>query len=424
MCGIVGLIAKEKTVGFSTVHRGIFEQMLYVNALRGNDSTGVFLVKKNGGVEWAKQASWPQSFMQDPVAKKLATEMIWTGVAMVGHNRKATFGVVKDENAHPFIEDKIILVHNGTLTNHKDLDKDVEVDSHAIASTINKYGVAAAIKKIQGAFSVVAFNTETKELYMFRNTERPLFLGEIPGAWIFSSEPWIAQGPCWRAGQTVTGMTEIESGKLYTFKLVENTMEHTIENVKLFKPPTPPKPAYKQKQLPVVVQKKQGGNDVMNAIARFQKDGIVCFVPERLLNTNTTQMKICGYYYDNPKIAVTAFVKGRYGELFNLTQADLLWGVIQSISADTSLNSIALYLSSAEESAPIVTISGETINEEQMTQLSGQCHRCKADIEEEELGASFYRNRGHKHVHLCPKCVKDSLDKNPKWSGILNKEAA
>lgn len=418
MCGIVGVIAKEKALGFSTVHRNVFEQMLYVNALRGNDSTGVFMVKRNGGVEWAKQASWPQAFMQDTIGKQLLTKMVWEGIAMVGHNRKATYGVVKDENAHPFIEDKIILVHNGTLTNHKELDKDVEVDSHAIASTINKYGVLKAIQKIQGAFSVVAYNTETREVYMFRNTERPLFLGEIPGAWVFSSEPWIAQGPCWRAGQTITGMTEIEPSKLYTFKMVGDKMEHTVKDVKLYKPPPTPKPDYKQKHLPAIIPKK-GGNDVMTAIARFQKDGIVCFVPERLLNTNTSQMKICGWHYDNPKIAVTAFVKGKYGELFNLTQADLLWGVIQSIAADTKLNSISLYLSSAEESQPLMTISGETINEEQMTQISGHCHRCKQPIEEEELGASFYKQRGTGHTHLCPKCVADSLKTNPKWGGIL-----
>lgn len=424
MCGIVGLIAKEKTAGFSHKHRVIFEQMLYVNALRGPDSTGVFMVKGDGGVEWAKQASYPEPFLNATEGKQLLNKMGWQGVAMVGHNRKATFGTVKDENAHPFVEDKIILVHNGTLKNHKDLNKDVEVDSHAIASTINKHGVMKAISKIQGAFSVVAYNSETKELYIFRNEERPLFLGEIPGAWIFSSESWIAGGPCWREQHTITNMTEIAPGKLYTFKLDGNTMQQHIKDAKLFKEPPVKQTAFKPKQLPTIPQmKKKGGNDVIDAISRFRKDGIVCFVPERLLNTNTHQMKIVGWHYNNPKISVTAFVKGKYGELLTLSSADMLWGTIQSISADTTLNSISLYLSDAEESQPIVTISGETINEEQMTHISGKCHRCKNDIEEEELGASFYRERGDRHTHLCPTCVKDSLKTNPKWGGI-NKEFA
>ena len=47
--------------------------------------------------------------------------------------------MINDQNAHPFVENNIILVHNGVVYNHKK-HEDTEVDSHAIVHMINNMG--------------------------------------------------------------------------------------------------------------------------------------------------------------------------------------------------------------------------------------------------------------------------------------------
>ena len=55
MCGLVALIAKRQA-GFFSPDQDIFKQMLYADAVRGWDATGVFGVTKGGNIDVKKQA--------------------------------------------------------------------------------------------------------------------------------------------------------------------------------------------------------------------------------------------------------------------------------------------------------------------------------------------------------------------------------
>ena len=109
----------------------------------------------------------------------------------MGHNRAATRGTIIDENAHPFwVDDKIVLVHNGSYKGcHKSL-KDTQVDSEAIAHTIaEQKTLEAALKKINAAYVLVWYNTEEHTLNFVRNSERPLwFIESQAGALLWASE--------------------------------------------------------------------------------------------------------------------------------------------------------------------------------------------------------------------------------------------
>ena len=89
--------------------------MLWLDALRGFDSTGMFCVNNQGNIYWAKEASNPGKFLPQAEVKDILNIAFRNGKMLVGHNRKATKGSVTDDNAHPFIEENIILVHNGTI---------------------------------------------------------------------------------------------------------------------------------------------------------------------------------------------------------------------------------------------------------------------------------------------------------------------
>jgi len=194
MCGIVGVLSNFEN-GFSMEETNVFETMLFLDTLRGFDSTGVFGVDSQANVHIAKAALNGLDFIGEEAFKKFRGELIRAGLFAVGHNRAATRGTIIDQNAHPFwVDDKIILVQNGTMRgDHKSLGtrtKDIEVDSEAIAHVLSEEDdIEEALQKINAAYALVWFNVETETLNMLRNYERPMWLayGENNGM-IFASE--------------------------------------------------------------------------------------------------------------------------------------------------------------------------------------------------------------------------------------------
>lgn len=435
MCGIVGLIAKSNTMGFTYKHKNMFEQLLYIDALRGPDSTGAYFVNKHGNVKWAKKASMSAEFLNHTGGKNLLSDATYNTTIMVGHNRKATFGTVNDENAHPFIEEDIILVHNGTLRNHKTLNKDVAVDSHAIAHAIKDHGIHKAISKIEGAFAVAAYDVTKKHFYLFRNDDRPMWLAESDNAWIFASEPWMIFGVGWRNELKMKQPIQIESSKLYTFDITENQVTLSERKVKLYTPPkivapkttavtVAPKVAANTTQTVVKspFDKKGGtGADIIDLVTRFSKDEIICFTPKNLImKGDQNYNKIEGAHYKYPQIKVVAFVDGTPGYIKHLYESELLVGEVTSVNADSALNHATIYVRHITKSDGIMTINGTTINEEQMMKVSGKCSQCGDMIEEDDIGASFFKEKGEIIKHYCPMCVMKNTAQNPAWGGMNN----
>ena len=190
MCGLVGCITKNKN-GFSNDQLDIFEDLLAVDTLRGGDSTGVFLVNSLGNVGIVKDVGSGWRFRQTKEWNEARSHAFTQGRVLIGHNRKATRGSVSDTNAHPFwVEDKLVLVHNGSyFGSHKHI-KDVEVDSHAIAHHLADHpdDIEGALKKINAAYALIWYNVDKKEVNFIRNPERPLAWVETKDAWYYASE--------------------------------------------------------------------------------------------------------------------------------------------------------------------------------------------------------------------------------------------
>lgn len=186
MCGIVALISKQPN-GLFAFDKDLFEEGLIADTVRGMDSTGVFGVTMKNELHVVKQGIDAITFMRSPGYKEWAAK-ISQYRAIVGHNRKATSGSIKSENAHPFKEGNIVLVHNGMLWNAKELNQEVEVDSHALCHEFATKGAKETLKNVSGAFALVWYDLEKKELYLWRNSERPLSLIEAHDKVIISSE--------------------------------------------------------------------------------------------------------------------------------------------------------------------------------------------------------------------------------------------
>jgi hypothetical protein len=190
MCGLVGLLTKNQ-YGFHQKQNDIFNCLLFVDFLRGEDSTGVFTVTRDGEVSLAKDVGGPIEFMKTEEFRKVSRRAFGEGIAMIGHNRKATQGSITDVNAHPHVVDnKVVLVHNGTLWGDWKKIADVQVDSQAIAHAIHEAGddVEKAIHRIDGAYALIWYEVENKKLCFLRNSQRPLHWVETKDEYIWASE--------------------------------------------------------------------------------------------------------------------------------------------------------------------------------------------------------------------------------------------
>lgn len=200
MCGIVGVMTGERG-HYGSPLAAFFKQALFADTFRGSDSTGIAMMDTNESLlpYVYKKALPAPDFIQLGLAIE-AMKPLNDWSIMLGHNRAATKGGVKDHTAHPFQIGNITLVHNGTVSNHKELvgGEDFVVDSEAITNAINEKGIEYVVKTIRGAFTLIWHDAEDNSLNIIRNDERPLSIGicSDSDSVLFASErgmlEWIA----------------------------------------------------------------------------------------------------------------------------------------------------------------------------------------------------------------------------------------
>ena len=203
MCGIVGVISAYSN-GFSANESAAFTDMLVMDTVRGFDSTGAMAITNVGNLDMLKAALTGSAFVKASEYSYFKSNLLFDGLMAFGHNRAATRGTVNDRNAHPFLvnDNKICLLQNGTYRGSHKHHKDVEVDTEAIAHVIaEEDDVEKALQKVDAAYALVWYNTQTKTLHIIRNSERPLFIAySKENTVMFASEPGIIFAAAYRNG--------------------------------------------------------------------------------------------------------------------------------------------------------------------------------------------------------------------------------
>lgn len=201
MCGIIGIISKEK--------RDIVNDL--ANSLarleyRGYDSAGIAFIYNNevkvykclGAPSLGLRAIDIESQLQDN------NPQIKIGI---GHNRWATHGGATLLNAHPHTDtDKnIFVVHNGTILNYDKLKSELqqngvtfqsETDTEIIPQMIAYYikeglemkeAFIKTINRLEEGFGIVAFNKNDENTIYTAKQGSPILIGIGEGEYFISS---------------------------------------------------------------------------------------------------------------------------------------------------------------------------------------------------------------------------------------------
>jgi glucosamine 6-phosphate synthetase-like amidotransferase/phosphosugar isomerase protein len=188
MCGIVGGLAfgKFDTKAGEKVRREssifITTQLLQKTVERGKDATGVSLLWDDGNYTGLKMGIPSPDF----ISRYGETEKDYEGIlklwreypkimkVFLGHCRKSSVGNSYDnKNNHPIKVDDIMVIHNGTLTNHDivfdklNCKRHAEVDTEAISHLLHEYTkngtepftidiLRETCRRLQGTYSVLA----------------------------------------------------------------------------------------------------------------------------------------------------------------------------------------------------------------------------------------------------------------------------
>lgn len=194
MCGLVGFISFSKAVNLLIPKKRFMYDGLYMNALRGLDSTGIALIKQADKMPIVYKKALPSfDFLQLKYPEKLLSQ-VDMGIGCLGHTRSSTRGSVIDDHAHPFQHGPITLIHNGTIHNFRAITREMnfnsEVDSEHICYALAHAEPKEVLEKVDGEFCFVWHDADKKTFNIAKNQGRPLtwaFIDEWEGM-AFASE--------------------------------------------------------------------------------------------------------------------------------------------------------------------------------------------------------------------------------------------
>ncbi|ARM76624.1 glutamine--fructose-6-phosphate transaminase (isomerizing) [Acidianus manzaensis] len=186
MCGIIGIIAKDKKEALASITVQCLERLEY----RGYDSVGIASIKNNQ-IEIRKAKG-----KLEEVVKKLNI-LSMSGDTFLGHTRWATHGEPTDYNAHPHTDctNSIAVIHNGTIRNFNELKEELislghtfksETDTEIIPHLIEEFkkrgmknfeAFQSAVKAIQGTYAILAIIKDEENKIYFAKKDNPLVIG-------------------------------------------------------------------------------------------------------------------------------------------------------------------------------------------------------------------------------------------------------
>ncbi|TBW36970.1 glutamine--fructose-6-phosphate transaminase (isomerizing) [Siculibacillus lacustris] len=199
MCGIIGIVGREPVAGHLV---DALKRLEY----RGYDSAGLATLE-TGGVLTRRRAEGKLRNLEIRLAKEPLE-----GVIGIGHTRWATHGAPTEANAHPHATKRVAVVHNGIIENFRELKDELiaaghhfesETDTEVVAQLVDRKmelgmspadAVAAALKRLTGAFALAFLFSGEEDLLIGARRGSPLAVGWGTGEMFLGSDA-IALAP-------------------------------------------------------------------------------------------------------------------------------------------------------------------------------------------------------------------------------------
>ena len=175
---------------------------LYSLQHRGQESSGIIAVDRERGAKAIKSMGLVSEALSAPAVEGLP------GDIAIGHTRYSTAGSSSIENAQPmlarFRDGHIGLAHNGNITNASELRRELEDGGSIFTSTMDsevlvhriarsfadtpEQRLADALRGVEGAYCLVVVVGSTLLAARDPRGWRPLVMGKLGDATIFTSE--------------------------------------------------------------------------------------------------------------------------------------------------------------------------------------------------------------------------------------------
>ena len=193
MCGIVGV------VGLDNCAETLLDSLKRLE-YRGYDSSGI--VTQTGTAFSMTRAVGKLNALSEALRQ---TPLV--GRSGLGHTRWATHGGVSERNAHPHIANqKVAIVHNGIIENHRELRAKLEKAGHEFASETDsevlahlflscfdagmdaRKAGAHVLSQIEGTFAFAAMHVDQPDVMVVARNASPLAVGIGDGASFVGSD--------------------------------------------------------------------------------------------------------------------------------------------------------------------------------------------------------------------------------------------
>jgi glucosamine--fructose-6-phosphate aminotransferase (isomerizing) len=198
MCGIVGILGKEAVAG------GLVDALRRLE-YRGYDSAGVATVE-NGHLDRRRAEGKLRN-----LELRLASNPL-QGRTGLGHTRWATHGRPVEHNAHPHMNGRVAVVHNGIIENFQELKEELtakghrfetETDTETVLHLVSDYldqglppveAAKSALRRLRGAFALGLIFAGEDNLMIGARQGPPLAIGHGNGEMYLGSDA-IALAP-------------------------------------------------------------------------------------------------------------------------------------------------------------------------------------------------------------------------------------
>lgn len=396
MCGIIGLISNYKNP-LSELALGLFLDALQVGVLRGKDSTGIFIVTQEGNCYTLKCAKNSTHFLEHPETSEFFKKHQNNIVAIFGHNRAATKGKVSDETAHPFVHKSTVLIHNGTLYEHKSL-ANCEVDSEAICHAFSKKSYQEILPELDGAFALVWYEAHKKKLNITRNNDRSLWIFEAPTFNFICSENKMGD---WLLTRTIKSHKPIVGKYFKTFDVYEwditklekgFCISHTFEEKKNLLPTKTFTMAHIGSTIKI--------QEPTYILPKYKiKNGqLLSFYISTIDYLNEEQIKITGHIWEWSDITLMMYVKDTPTVLKDIEQQEIILGKVFGYDQNKNI----LYLRKPDTKT-ITSLNNIPISIDNDT----ICYKCNASITEADNKLVWARQKQNQTKIICNKCVNN-----------------